>query len=618
MRPEDEASAMSEVFCHKTAPVVCCIEPVGRWFEALLRRRSHSTSSLVYEPESGSDSEDEAGDEVVQLEDFPLLKTLDPKDWKNQDHYAVLGLASIRHGATQRQIKAAHKAMVLRHHPDKRKAAGQPTGAGEDDYFSCITKAIEILGDPAKRRAFDSVDPMFDNSIPSKAEGREEFFNTFSECFDRNARWSLKQHVPGLGGASASFEEVDMFYSFWYKFESWREFSYLDEEEKEKAECRDERRWIEKQNRAARAQRKKEEMLRVRSLVDTAYACDPRIRRFKEEEKARKESEKQARLAAKRQKIEEEERRRQEQVEAERLARESAGAAAKEQNQAARREREQQRKALKKERQRLRTACKNWGYFCSDGAENVHMMEEVEKLCNHLHLASLQGLNEMLEQATEGEAKVEINRKLYEVNEVLDQEKAQAQLQGGRSTGVDGVAQPAGGATVTNAWWSEEDVQLLIKSVNLFPAGTAARWEVIANFMNSHSNSGVKRMAKDVIAKTKTLQKLDPVQKDELNRRAYELYHRDHISSKAANVAEPSQRLDGQEAAKGEAMAPWTAAEQKLLEQALKTFGAGTAERWDRIADAVPGRSKKECVRRYKVPSSFTRFSQIVVARDIS
>ena len=30
---------------------------------------------------------------------------------------------------------------------------------------------------------------------------------------------------------------------------------------------RDERRWIEKQNRAARAQRKKEEMLRVRSLV---------------------------------------------------------------------------------------------------------------------------------------------------------------------------------------------------------------------------------------------------------------------------------------------------------------------------------------------------------------
>lgn len=34
------------------------------------------------------------------------------------------------------------------------------------------------------------------------------------------------------------------------------------------------------------------------------------------------------------------------------------------------------------------------------------------------------------------------------------------------------------------------------------------RWEVIANYMNQHSNSGVKRNAKDVINKAKTLQKL--------------------------------------------------------------------------------------------------------------
>lgn len=33
---------------------------------------------------------------------------------------------------------------------------------------------------------------------------------------------------------NSSFEDVDIFYSFWYNFDSWREFSYLDEEEKEK------------------------------------------------------------------------------------------------------------------------------------------------------------------------------------------------------------------------------------------------------------------------------------------------------------------------------------------------------------------------------------------------
>jgi hypothetical protein len=30
--------------------------------------------------------------------------------------------------------------MVLKHHPDKRKAAGEPIKEGDNDYFTCITK----------------------------------------------------------------------------------------------------------------------------------------------------------------------------------------------------------------------------------------------------------------------------------------------------------------------------------------------------------------------------------------------------------------------------------------------------------------------------------------------
>lgn len=119
-----------------------------------------------------------------------MLKTLDPKDWKNQDHYAVLGLGHVRYKATQRQIKAAHKAMVLKHHPDKRKAAGEPIKEGDNDYFTCITKAYEMLSDPVKRRAFNSVDPTFDNSVPSKSEAKDNFFEVFSPVFERNSRWS--------------------------------------------------------------------------------------------------------------------------------------------------------------------------------------------------------------------------------------------------------------------------------------------------------------------------------------------------------------------------------------------------------------------------------------------
>lgn len=47
--------------------------------------------------------------------------------------------------------------------------------------------------------------------------------------------------------------------------------------------------------------------------------------------------------------------------------------------------------------------------------------------------------------------------------------------------------------------------------------------------------------------------------------------------------------------------AAWGAEEQRLLEQALKTYPVSTPDRWDRIAQCVPNRTKKDCMRRYKV-----------------
>ncbi|OCT75608.1 dnaJ homolog subfamily C member 1 [Xenopus laevis] len=45
----------------------------------------------------------------------------------------------------------------------------------------------------------------------------------------------------------------------------------------------------------------------------------------------------------------------------------------------------------------------------------------------------------------------------------------------------------------------------------------------------------------------------------------------------------------------------WSQNQQKLLELALQQYPRGTAERWDKIAKCVPGKSKEECICRYKL-----------------
>ena len=63
----------------------------------------------------------------------------------------------------------------------------------------------------------------------------------------------------------------------------------------------------------------------------------------------------------------------------------------------------------------------------------------------------------------------------------------------------------------TDSTWSDTELQLLVKATTLFPVGTASRWEVIASYLNEHSDSKNKKTGKQVISKVKSLKKLGRV-----------------------------------------------------------------------------------------------------------
>ena len=65
-----------------SASVQVQMEPVGRWLEAFVKRRSRNASASFQELEEEEVSSEESEDEEFQHEEYPLLRTLDPKDWK--------------------------------------------------------------------------------------------------------------------------------------------------------------------------------------------------------------------------------------------------------------------------------------------------------------------------------------------------------------------------------------------------------------------------------------------------------------------------------------------------------------------------------------------------------
>ncbi|KAB8338798.1 hypothetical protein FH972_021743 [Carpinus fangiana] len=344
------------------------IEPVGAHFLAEARRKRHkrtfSEDERIRAQEAVKKTEDLDDGEISEPED-PMMLQRDAKDWKAQDHYAVLGITKYRYKATNDQIKRANRKKVLKHHPDKRAAAG---GTEDDSFFKCIQKATEVLLDPVKRRQYDSVDEAADVDPPTKKQSKDNngkhFFKLWNRVFDAEGRFSKAQPVPRLGDDASTKDAVESFYNFWYNFDSWRSFEYLDEDVPDDSADRDQRRHVERKNFNQRKKKKAEDNARLRELVDTCLGLDERIARFRKLEKEQKNRKKNEREAAERAAAEEAA-----------AAKVAADKAAADKEAADKAEREQGKKAkeaaknaVKKNKRVVRGAVKDAGYFVAGTA----------------------------------------------------------------------------------------------------------------------------------------------------------------------------------------------------------------------------------------------------------
>jgi DnaJ homolog subfamily C member 2 len=341
------------------------IEPVGPHFLAHARRARHkrtfSEDDRIQAQERAKKVEEDDDSDISEPED-PLMLQRDAKDWKNQDHYAVLGLSKYRYKATEDQIKRAHRRKVLKHHPDKKAAAG---AVDDDNFFKCIQKATEVLLEPVKRRQYDSVDEGADVDPPTKKQlAKGHYYKLWGHVFKSEARFSKVHPVPQLGDDKSTREDVEGFYNFWYNFDSWRTFEYLDEDVPDDNENRDQKRHMERKNANARKKKKAEDNARLRKLLDDCSAGDERIKRFRKEANAARNKKKLDKEEAEKRAIEDARLKK----EAEEKAAKEAEETAKADREAAKKTKEAAKTAVKKNKRVLKGSVKDANYFASGAA----------------------------------------------------------------------------------------------------------------------------------------------------------------------------------------------------------------------------------------------------------
>uniref|UniRef100_A0A336MK67 CSON000418 protein n=1 Tax=Culicoides sonorensis TaxID=179676 RepID=A0A336MK67_CULSO len=142
---------------------------------------------------------------------------------------------------------------------------------------------------------------------------------------------------------------------------------------------------------------------------------------------------------------------------------------------------------------------------------------------------------------------------------------------------------------ISGGLWTDDDLQELVRLVKKYPGGTANRWEVIADMMN-RSVYDVTHMAA------------------KLKETAYKVPGQPESPAEQILQEATKNKIKTRKVADVQAESVWTQEQQKALEAAIIKYPkSAVGDRWEKIASSVPGKTKEECLARYKYLVDFVK-----------
>lgn len=580
------------------------VEPAGKFFEEYIQKKLMKYDSFFDEfinPNSNHDVFIEEDEEEYEWEKEYRESSKNLKEAvtfsNKENYYAMLGIEGLFLNATVDEIRRAYKKMVLIYHPDKNKENislesendggvdtslnnlnNQENGEGlikikmtEEEKKKMeinqkwlkIKDAYDTLLDPEKRKKYDSTFE-FDDTIPDEDDEYDEkdYFITFGPVFMKNSIWSKRKPTPKIGDMNTPLDKVKRFYQFWFNFDTWRDYSVEGEHNLEEASCRYEKRQMLKENKKLKSSLIKEEKARLSKLATLAYKNDPRIKREEEKIRQEREKQKQERLIQKQKEKEEEEER-------------------------VRQMKFQYEDNLRKQKEMLVKERENYIQNLISLSESLNINLSKEDV---FHI-NLNGKTDTIKKIIyEIEIKESPNEKVRIFKNMT------SSLLGLKFSDVDEYKE--------NSIWTKEEIFSLQRCVKKFPAGTKNRAEKIGEVIKTKSPSQLIQMIHFLST--------NPSIKFEND---FDLNQYLNNSNKSKKEPEVSKEKETKESATSKPATQtmqansednWSDEQQKALETALRKYPSTLPvnERWTNISKDVPGKTKKQCVDRYKHLSS--------------